>query len=669
MSPKASQEVTARAQKLQELIRYHAHRYHTLDQPEISDEAYDALVQELSVLEAQHPELADASPLRRVGGEVRTEFIKVRHAVPQWSLDNVFDLQEFEEWDARVQKLAAKSDIQNISYVCEHKIDGLKIILEYEKGVLVRAATRGDGEVGEDVTHNVRTIRDVPQKLSEEVDLIAVGEAWLPKSELERINALRKSQDEPLFANPRNAAAGTLRQLDSRITAERRLKTFFYSIDLFEGEEDVFGQKEELERLRSLGFSTNPHWKVCATIKDVQAFYDAWKDKKYAEEYDMDGVVVMVDDARAKRALGYTAKAPRFGVAWKFPAQQVTTMVEDIVLQVGRTGVLTPVAHLKPVRVSGSLVSRATLHNEDEIERLDVRIGDTVIIQKAGDVIPDIVRTLSELRTGSEKKFVWPKKVPGCGGDGAIERVPGASAWRCVVRDSAELTKRRLRHFASRNALDIEGLGKETVSLLVDEGLVTTFDDLFTLKEGDLLTLEGFAELSAKNLIASIEAGKKTVLSRFLFGISIDHVGEETARDLSRHFGTLNALRKASIEELSAINGVGSVVARSVYEWFHDAPKVAMLERLLEHVHIGRDSAPAHTALTGKTFVLTGTLSSMSRDEAEEKVRAQGGATSGSVSKKTSYVVAGEDAGSKLVKARELGVPVLSEQEFARMLQ
>lgn len=662
------QDYRARAEKLRDLVRYHAHRYHTLDQPEISDEAYDALVRELALIEERHPELRLNSPTQDVGSEVREEFIKVRHRVPQWSLDNVFLPEELEAWGERVRKLARQAGIEEITYVAEHKIDGLKIIVEYQKGKLVRAATRGDGEVGEDVTHNVRTIQDVPHTLSEECDCIAVGEAWLPKSELKRINEERAHNDEPLFANPRNAAAGTLRQLDARITARRGLRTYFYSIDLFEGREDVFGQAEELEKLAALGFSTNPHWRACKELSDIKDFYEAWRDRRHEEEYDMDGVVVMVNEARAKKALGYTAKAPRYGVAWKFPAEQVTTVVEDIVLQVGRTGVLTPVAHLKPVRVSGSVVSRATLHNEDEITRLDVRIGDTVVIQKAGDVIPDIVRTLSELRTGSEKVFRWPQKVAGCGGDGSIERVPGTSAWRCVVRESSELFKRQLRHFASRGALDIEGLGKETVALLVDEGLVSTFDDLFTLEEGDIRGLEGFAELSAKNLVESIRRAKSTTLSRLLFGISIDHVGEETARDLSHHFGTIAKLRKASIEELSSINGVGGVVANSVHAWFRAKEKSDMLDRLLTHVTVRKDETPGSTRFSGMTFVLTGALS-MPRTEAEAKIRALGGSASGSVSQKTTYVVAGADAGSKLTKARKLGVPVLSEEEFARMLQ
>ena len=381
----------------------------------------------------------------------------------------------------------------------------------------------------------------------------------------------------------------------------------------------------------------------------------------------MDGIVVKVNEGEYERALGYTGKGPRFAIAYKFPAEQVTTILEDIVLQVGRTGVLTPVAHLKPVSVAGTTVSRATLHNEDEIKRLDVRIGDTVILQKAGDVIPDIVKVLVELRSGKEKKFVWPKKVAVCGGDGSIERVPGTSAWRCVNRDSAELTKRRLRHFASRPALNIEGLGIEISAQLVDEGLVSTFDDLFTLEAGDLLALEGFAEISAKKLLANIAASQRVALSRLLLGLSIDHVGEETARLLSAHFKTLKKLRAASIEDMSAVKGIGSVLAESVYDWFRAKEKSAMLDRLLEHLTLVADEVPSSGKLSGKTFVLTGTLS-MPREEAEAKIRALGGTAGNSVSKKTSYLVAGESAGSKLEKARELGVQVLNEEEFARML-
>ncbi len=643
--------------------------YHVHDREEITPEALDSLKHELASLEEAYPALiTPASPTQRVAGAPLPGFKKVRHSVAQWSLNDAFSVDDMREFDARVRRLLKDSfPNPHPTYMSELKIDGLKIVLTYERGNLLTAATRGDGEVGEDVTHNVRTIESVPLSLPRPIDVVVEGEVWLPAKELTRINREREKNGEPLFANPRNAAAGSIRQLDPRVAASRKLDTFIYELAAT-SETYPKDQVEELTYLKELGFKVNPHSKV-SDIDGVLAFWNAWKEKGRAQEYWVDGIVVKVNEKNYEEALGYTGKGPRFAIAYKFPAEQVTTVVEDIVLQVGRTGVLTPVAHLQPVSVAGTIVSRATLHNEDEIRRLDVRIGDTVILQKAGDVIPDIVRVLPELRGGKEKRFVWPKKVAACGGDGSIERIPGTVAWRCVDRDSAVFAKRRLRHFASRPALDIEGLGKETAELLVDEGLVTTYDEIFTLTEGDLLTLEGFAEISAQKLIANIKKASRTTLSRLLYGLSIDHVGEETARLLSAHFGTIEKVRRASLEELVAIDGIGEVVAQSVFDWFRRTEKVAILDRLLEHVRVQKDAAPATNGrLAGKAFVITGTLASMSREEAEEKIRALGGTASSSVSKKTSYLVAGESAGSKLDKARQLGVQVLNEAELLALL-
>ena len=541
MTDKPSKDVTERVSKLRTLLRQHNYLYNVLDAPEISDEAYDALLHELIAIEEQYPSLAsDDSPTQRVGAVIREGFTKVVHKVPQWSFDNVFSAEELEQWYERVLRHIERSHITapGIAYTVEHKIDGLKVILEYEKGKFIRGATRGDGTIGEDITDNLRTIKSIPLVLPEPVDIIVGGEAWLSHKEFKRINEERLKANEAVFANPRNAAAGSLRQLNSSVTAKRNLDTFIY--DIYQLDTHTTGvvepqtQGEELQLLKELHFKVNPYWKTVDTIAQAVAEYNTWLAKRDTEEYEMDGIIVAVDDIVLQEKLGYTAKAPRYAIAFKFPAEQVTTVVEDIVLQVGRTGVLTPVAHLRPVRVAGSMVSRATLHNEDEIKRLDVRIGDTVILQKAGDVIPDIVRVLTDLRTGKEKKYVFPKKVPACGGDGVIERVEGTAAWRCVSKDSFDQSARILAHFASRKALNIDGLGSSIVEALLRAGLVNTFDDFFTLKKGDILELEGFKEVSANNLLQAIEQSKEVTLERLLVGLSIDQVGEETAQDLER---------------------------------------------------------------------------------------------------------------------------------------
>ncbi|HVZ75809.1 MAG TPA: NAD-dependent DNA ligase LigA [Candidatus Paceibacterota bacterium] len=662
-------EILARYQKLVRELNRHRHLYHVLDTPEIPDQAYDELEQELLRIEREYPDIvAPDSPTLRVGGPVLPQFKKVAHAVAQWSFNDAFSEADIRAFDARVKKALG---VERVEYDCELKIDGLKIVLTYEKGVLKTAATRGNGLVGEDVTHNVRTIESVPLSLARPVDLIVEGEVWMSERSLEKLNEERKKNSEPPFANPRNAAAGSIRQLDPKIAAARNLNTFMY--DVAQTSDTLPPtQEEELEYLRGLGLKVNPHHETVSSVEDVLAYWEKWKGRNRAEGYWLDGVVVKVNERAYQERLGYTGKAPRFAVAFKFPAEQVTTVVEDIVLQVGRTGVLTPVAHLKPVSVAGTTVSRATLHNEDEIKRLDVRVGDTVILQKAGDVIPDIVKVLVELRTGKEKPYKWPTHVAECGGEGAIERIPGEAAWRCVARDSFAVKRRVLRHFASRGALNIEGLGESTVDALLESGLVVNFDDFFTLEEGDALTLEGFAEVSAKKLIASIaKVAKRVPLSRLVTGLSIPHVGEETAILLAQNFKTIDDVAKASTQELEDINGIGEVVAQAIHAWFKDKDNKKLIERLKKVITIVSEKASARTnlPLAGKTFVLTGGLSTLSRDEAKERIRARGGDVSSSVSKKTTYVVAGDDAGSKLDKARELGVRMLSEEEFLKLLK
>lgn len=669
---KAPADIRARVEKLREVIQYHRHLYHVEDRQEISEASLDSLKKELYDLEQIYPELITPdSPTQRVAGKPLKEFAKVVHKVPQWSFNDAFTEDDIRAFVERVERFLEKEGIQETpTFFCELKIDGLKVVLEYVNGILQTAATRGDGAVGEDVTLNIRTIESVPLRLREPVNCIVEGEVYLSKIEFERVNKEQTKEGKPLYANPRNLAAGTIRQLDPRLVAERRLSMFVYDLARIEGMLPET-QQQEIVRMRELGFRTNTHTVHAMSVDDIIAFWKTWQKRAPKEAYWIDGVVVKVNERHLQDALGYTGKAPRFAIAFKFPAEQVTTVVEDIVLQVGRTGVLTPVAHLRPVSVAGSVVSRATLHNEDEIRRLDVRVQDTVILQKSGDVIPDIVQVLREMRTGKEKKFVWPTHVSMCGGDGSIERVPGTVAWRCVYQGSLAQQKRVFEHFVSKKALDIDGVGEKVVAQLLDAGLVSAFDDLFTLTVGDFLTLPGFAEKSAQQAVMAIQKARVTTLPRLLAGLSIPHVGEELARLLAAHFLTIESLARAPQETLEAIDGIGPKVAEAIMAWFSHKDNVTMFERLLKHLTIQAPAKPRTSdvlGFAGKTFVLTGTLSTMTRDEASEKIRERGGSVSSSVSQNTTYVVAGENAGSKRAKADALGVQVLTEAEFVTML-
>lgn len=661
-----SKEVKERVRSLREAIDKYRYEYHVLDQENISAEALDALKHELASLEEEYPELVTSdSPTQRVAGEPLPEFEKIEHTVAQWSFNDVFDEEEVRAFDERMRKniYAEFGEGSSYSYTAELKIDGLKIVLTYKKGILETAATRGNGRVGENVTMNVRTIDSVPLKLKQEIDAVVEGEVWMGKKGLAALNKKRKKEGESEFANPRNAAAGSIRQLDPRVAAARALDTFIYDLaDSSEGIPET--QVEELENLRALGLKVNPHVEHCASIEEVIAFWKLWEKKKDKQDYLIDGIVLKVNEKRYQDALGYTGKAPRFAVALKFPAEQVTTVIEDIALQIGRTGILTPVAHLKPVSVGGVMVSRATLHNEDQIKRLDVRVGDTVVIQRAGDVIPEVVQVVPELRKKGAKRYTFPTHVPECGGDGSVERVPGMAAYRCVNKNSVAQQRRRFHHFVGKSALDIDGFGARTADQLLSEGLITSYADIFTLTAGDLEGLEGFKELSIKNLIDGINERRVVSLERLLIGLSIDQVGEETARDLASSFGTLDALSKASVSELEQIDGVGTVVAESIHDWFRDKEHARSLKELLKHITVEEGKKKAVGALSGKTFVLTGTLETLSRAEAAKKIREAGGSVASSVSKKTDYVVAGESPGSKYEKAQELGVAVLSEKDF-----
>lgn len=661
-----------RLEKLQELVERHRRLYHENDAPEISDEAYDSLVRELRELEGVGEE--GLSVANQVGGAPSEAFSKVEHKVRQWSLNNVFDEAELKEWEEQIKRRLEEEGIavNRLSYDVGHKLDGLKIVLTYEKGRLVRAATRGNGVIGEDVTHSAVTIDDIPKTLPKPLSLSCVGEVWLSEQEFLRINKERQKQDQPLFANPRNAAAGSLRQLDPSVTASRKLSIIVYDLDYLEPTVDAqlpTTQQEELELLKNLNFPTGNQGGLKDDISGVISYYNTWKEKRSKLPYGIDGVVVKVNDIFLQKRLGYTAKAPRFAIAFKFPAEQATTLIEDIVLQVGRTGVITPVAHLTPTRIAGSVVSRATLHNEDQIKRLDIRIGDTVILQKAGDVIPEVVSVVRELRPKDAKPYVFPKKVDGCGGDGSIERISGEAAYRCKILDSDFIYRRRLYHFVSRTALNVDGVGPKIIDFLLDEGLIKDIVDLFTLEVGDLEGLPGFQKKAAENIVAAIKSASKVELYRLLVGLSIPNVGEETARLIATHSGTLAKVRKASCEELSAIHGVGETVALSVSKWMSDKQNADRLDSLVSCLKIVNPvSTSRNTALAGKTVVFTGSLPTLSRDEAKERARACGAHIAGSVSKKTDYVVMGEDAGSKAAKAEELGVKVLSEAEFLKLI-
>ena len=665
---KVDPKVKNRAEKLKTLIEKHRNLYHTYDKPEISDEAYDSLVSELGHLEEAYPELKKDSPNERVGGEPLKEFVKVKHEIRQWSYDDAFDFSGLQKWEEKTKNFIRKENLENekLEYCCELKIDGLKIVLTYVDGKLVRGATRGDGEIGEDVTSNIKTIKTIPLELNKKVSITVVGEAWISHKDLEKINKERQKNNEPLYANTRNLAAGSIRQLDPKIASGRNLNSFIYDIDLYE--KDIPNtQDDKLYLLSSLGFNVNPYHKVLFSLDKVDEYYRGWIKKRHDLDYGLDGVVIKINSTKIQNALGYTAKSPRFGVAYKFPAEQVTTVVEDIVLQVGRTGVLTPVAHLKPVLVAGSTVSRATLHNEDEIKRLDVRIGDTVILQKAGDVIPDIVSVVKELRDRKSKPYIWPTHVDVCGGDGRIERIPGQAAWRCVNKNSFEQQKRKFYHFVSKKALDIVDCGPRVIDVLLENNLISEYADIFTLKKGDLLMLPRFAEKSVDNLLKSIEKSSNTTLARFLVGISIPQVGEETAYDLSKQFGILEKIRNVSFEKLEVISGIGPIIGRSIVDFFNNKDNKKIVDNLVKVLKIEKEKVSSGK-LNGLKFVITGTMEKMSRDEAKDRIRSAGGLVGESVSKETDYLVCGENPGSKYDKAKDLGVKILDENGFLAII-
>ncbi len=668
-------EIIERVKKLREEIEYHNYRYYVLDAPVISDAEYDALMRELKELEEKYPELVTPdSPTQRVGFPPAKEFRQVEHAEPMLSLDDAFTEEEVLEFDQRVKRFLGLPPEAEIEYTVEPKMDGLAVELVYENGVFTVGSTRGDGYVGEDVTNNLKTIKSIPLRLLRQEGLPipkrldARGEVFMEKEKFKKLNEERLARGEPPFANPRNAAAGSLRQLDPNVTASRPLDIFFYGVGRVEGYE-FKTQWEILTTLPKWGLKTNP---LCRLVKGIHAaisYHHEIEKKREELPYEVDGIVIKVNDLSLWEKLGTKARSPRYALAYKFEPTQVTTQVLDIVVQVGRTGAVTPVAVLKPVKVGGVIVSRATLHNEDEIKRKDIRIGDWVLVQRAGDVIPEVVMPIKERRTGKERPFEMPKTCPVCGSK--LVRKPGEAVWRCPNKNCYAQLVRHLQHFASRNAMDIEGLGAKVARALVDAGLVRDVADLYYLKVEDLLQLPGFALKKAQNLYNAIQKSKKTTLARFLYALGIRHVGEVVAQLLAEHFKSLDRLRRASLDELLAIPGIGPEVAKSIVEFFRNERNQKTLEKLLAAGITFEDEGaetPEEKPLKGLTFVFTGALKSMTRDQAKKKVQALGGRVASDVSRNVDIVVVGEKPGSKYQRAQKLGLKIINEDEFLKMI-
>ena len=735
-------KIKQRIRKLAQEIDRLRYDYHVLNKPGVTDEVYTSLRKELQELEDQYPQFkVKASPTERIAGKPLEKFKKIPHQFRQWSLDDAFSLEDLEKWEEKNLRILGKNlaadkasggDKKNksaslkpnlealkeeITYFAEPKIDGLHIVLTYEKGILVSGATRGDGRIGEDVTQNLKTIESIPLKLNYPISLVAEGECWLSKKELARINQEREQKQEALFANPRNAAAGSIRQLDPKIAASRRLDSFIYDLHFisagseleavlkqpnlaryFQGvapqgiAQELATQSAELKVLHQLGFKVNRLSCLCRNLNEVAAFYQEIGKKKDKFAYEIDGVVLKVNNKAFQQALGYTGKAPRFAVAYKFPAEQVTTVIEDIQLQIGRTGALTPVAHLRPVAVAGSTVRRATLHNLDEIERLDARIGDTVIIRKAGDIIPEVVEVIKNLRTGKEKKFKMPKICPECGGPVGRREIGGKGekyevAFYCLNPDCFSIQQEKIIHFVSKKGFNIEGLGEKIVVQLMNQGLVKDAADIFYLRQTDLEPLELFAQKKAIKTITAIKNAKKLAFNRFIFALGIRHVGEEMARVLAEFLKEKfwekkekispaewsRQMRNLSADDLRALAGAGEKISQSLGEYFKEENNQRLLEKLakagIEIILPTLNKKAERAEVKGKVFVITGTLPVLSRDEAKQQIITAGGKVAGTVSKNTDFVLAGEKAGSKLDKAKKLGVKVIDEAGLRELLK
>lgn len=664
----SKKEATKEIERLREEIRYHDHRYYVLNAPVISDAEYDRLFRRLLELEREHPELVTPdSPTQKVGGEPVEGFEVVTRTIPMLSLENAMNDKEFHEWEERLQR--ALGTVKEMHYVCEPKMDGVAVELIYHDGVLAMGATRGDGVNGENVTANIKTVRSIPLKLlgGPAPRILNVrGEVFMDREDFEQLNRKQIEAGEKPYANPRNLTAGSLKQLDPRITASRPLKFFTYGLGEIRGE-SIAGQWDFLSRAKEWGLPVNELSRFCTRSEEVSEYYSTILEKRNALPYEIDGIVVKLNDFSLQEQAGTRARSPRWAVAWKFPPHEERTRVLDIEVQVGRTGALTPVARLEPVRVGGVTVSSATLHNEDEIRKKDVRVGDYVFVRRAGDVIPEIVASIPEARSGKERIFKMPARCPVCGS--GVVRHENEAITRCPNISCTAQVKERIRHYASREAMDIEGLGDKLVAQLVEKGLVQNVADLYCLRMEDLATLERMAEKSASNIIAAIRRSKRRTLARFLFALGIRNVGATVAEILVDHFGSLEGLMDAKAEELTEIEGVGPVIADEIERFFSNEENRRLVRRLLDAgIEFEREEAPKGARLQGEVFVFTGALSGFSRKEAEEEVKKLGAKTSSSVTKSTTCVVAGEAAGSKLEKARKLGIKIIGVEEFLELI-
>ncbi len=698
-----NKETAKRVEKLRKVIDEYRYRYHVLDDPTLTDTVYDSLMVELRTLEKKYPKLLTPdSPSQRIGGVPLKKFKKIKHRVRQWSLDDVFSFEELKDWEIRNKNILAKKRIEaDFDYVVELKIDGLKIVLDYKNGILERGATRGDGVIGEKVTENIKTIKSVPLKLSQAIDLTVTGECWLPVKELERLNQDRRTKNLPEFANSRNAGAGSMRQLDSKVAASRNLDSYIYSVE--EIRSNIIKpqtQVEELKFLTDLGFKVNQEHYFFKSLEGVKSFYREWESKKDRQPYGIDGMVVKINSKKYQEALGYTGKSPRSSIAWKFFPEKVTTQIIGVKIQIGRTGVLTPVAVLKPVKVAGSVVSRATLHNEDEIIKKDIRIGDTIVIHKAGDVIPEVVEVIKKLRTGKEHKFSMPTECPMCSGKIVREKIADSkknvsSAYFCLNKNCFAVEKEKIIHFVSKKGMNIDGLGKSIVEQLMNEGLISSVADIYSLTLGDLEPLERFAQKSAKNLIEAIGKSRQTIFEKLLFGLGIRHLGEEgidllkkelenSQTELGQKYQQLSLIIKKttdlteffnqiSSEELAEINGFGERIAQSVVAWFLSAENQLILKKLEERgvkmISLKSKTLIKKKKLNGRSFVLTGSMHELTREKAKALIKQAGGKISSSVSSKTDFLVAGEKPGSKYKKALEFKIKILTEKKFLEKIK
>ena len=657
-----------RIEELRKQVEYHAKKYYDDDKPEISDFEYDMLMVELRNLEKEYPEFqSEESLTQKVGGHVKEGFKKVTHEVPLQSLQDVFSIEEVEEWVNKIEQRAREEEIENVKYVVETKIDGLSAALEYKDGKFIRGATRGNGLVGEDVTENLKTLKTIPREIEDKINITVRGEVFISKKDFEQMNQEREENEEELFANARNAAAGSLRQLDSKITAKRPLDIYIFNVQKIEGKE-FNSHFEELEYLNKVGFNVNPVRIYCKTIDKVKEAIKKIGDDRESLTFGIDGAVVKVDDLRFREILGTTAKTPRWAVAYKYPPESKETVLKDIICQVGRTGVITPMAILEPVKVAGSTISKTTLHNEDFIKEKELKIGDTVVIQKAGDVIPEIVEVKKDKRTGKEKNFEMPRICPVCGAPAIREE--GEAAIRCTGIECPAKLFRNLVHFVSREAMNIDGLGENIIGQLLDKKLIQNIADIYILKFDDIASLKKNGKKFAQNLVDSIEESKRNDLYRLITALGIRHVGTKASKILAKKYKNIDNLSEAKLEDLSNINDIGPVMANSIVEFFNQSQTKDLIKRLKEAGvnTLAFEEEESDNRFEGKTFVLTGSLEQFTRGEASDIIEKYGGKTSSTVSKKTDYVLAGEAAGSKLSKAQELGIDIITEEQFKQMI-